>query len=166
MKSTKFGFVAAIAFTAVMFFTGCVDDCKDIACVKGECLEGLCVCTAGYEGVLCDAALNAKYTGLYTLTETCTSGGDSYAVTVAPKSTSQTEVTFSGLYRETAAITAVVAADGLSFTIARQPLLAGFEIEATVGTTVATGATINITYKVWNTTTGLLADTCTGTLAK
>ena len=167
MKNMKFGFVGALAITAAMFFTGCTDPCKDIACVNGDCVEGLCVCATGYEGVLCDAALNAKFSGSYALTETCApSGADNYSVTFTPKSGSQTNVTVSGLYRDATALTAVVGTDGLGFTVAKTPVGNSLDLEVTSGTANATGTSINITYKMYTTGTSTVVDQCTGTLTK
>ena len=49
MKSTKLNFIGALAIAGGMFFTGCTDECKDVVCTNGECVEGSCVCDAGYE---------------------------------------------------------------------------------------------------------------------
>ncbi len=165
MKNMKFGFFGALAIAATMFVTGCTDPCKDVVCVQGECLEGDCVCDAGYEGLDCGKAFNAKFTGSYTLTETCTSGPDSYTVTLTPKSTNPKEITVSGLYREAAGVTGVIGTDGVSFTVARTSLATGLDIEVTVGTANAAGTSINVTYKITNTATGA-TDQCSGTLAK
>jgi hypothetical protein len=166
MKNMKFGFFGALALAATMFATGCTDPCKDVTCVKGECVEGDCVCDTGYEGVDCGTAFNAKMTGSYTLTETCTSGPDNYAVTFTPKSTSAVDVTIAGLYREATALTGAIGADGVSFTVAKTSLTAGLDIEVTSGTSNAAGTSINIGYKIYTAGTTTVVDQCTGTLTK
>jgi hypothetical protein len=167
MKNTTLGFFGAMVLAGSMFFAGCTDPCKDVTCVNGECVEGDCVCDAGYEGLDCSTALNAKFSGSYSLTETCsTSGAASYAVTVAPKSGSQTDASFTGLWEEPQAIvTAKVTASGTGFTIEKQALgTSGFDIEATSGSITADGATITISYTIYSGAT--VVETCTGSLTK
>jgi PKD repeat protein len=136
------------------------------ACVNGLCVDGDCICNAGYEGADCSTAFNAKFSGIYTLSETCTSGADSYSVTASPSSTDPSKATFSGLYRENVGVTAQIGTTGLSFTIARQPIFTGYEIEGTIGTINASGNTINISYRIWSNATNTVVDNCTATLAK
>lgn len=165
----KFGFIGAVAIAMTMFFTGCSDPCKDVTCVQGECVEGDCVCDAGYEGVDCGTALNAKFVGSYALNETCSPSGAAgpYTVAVAAKTGSATEVTFVGLWEVPSNIvTGKVNADGVSFSIARQVITTGFEIEATAGTITADGATMNLSYKIYETAGGTQQDACTATLTK
>ncbi len=167
MKNTTLGFFGALVLAGSMFMTGCSDPCKDVTCVNGECVEGDCVCDAGYEGVDCGTALNAKFSGSYSLTETCsTSGSATYAITVAPKSGSQTDVSLTGLWEEPQAIvTAVVGSNGTSFTIEKQALgTSGFDISATSGSITADGATITISYTIYSGST--VVETCTGSMAK
>jgi hypothetical protein len=169
MKNMKFGFFGALAIAGAMFFTGCTDPCKDVTCVNGECVEGDCVCDAGYEGVDCGTALNAKFAGTYANTETCNPSGPAgpYSITVSPKSGSQTDVTFVGLWEVAANIvTAKVATDGVTFSITRQALSSSFDIEVTTGTISADGKTINVTYKVYATGASVTSDVCTATLVK
>ena len=165
----KFGFIGALAIAATMFFTGCADECKDIVCANGECVDGACVCDAGYEGTLCDAALNAKFSGSYALTETCAPSGAAgpYTVTVAPKSSSAVDVTFVGLWEVPSNIvTATVGTDGTSFSIERQVITTGFEIAAPSGTITADGSTINLSYTIYATGASTASDACTATLTK
>ncbi|MBL0017959.1 MAG: hypothetical protein KA239_03995 [Bacteroidia bacterium] len=168
MKNMKFGFIGALAIAATMFFAGCADECKDIVCANGECVDGACVCDAGYEGTLCDAALNAKFTGSYSNTETCNPSGPAgpYTITLNPKSGSATEVNFVGLWEVPSNIVmGTVGTDGISFTIERQVITTGFDVSAT-GTSNADGSTINITYSVFETGVTTAADVCTAVLTK
>ncbi|MBT8189039.1 MAG: hypothetical protein HKN67_07335 [Saprospiraceae bacterium] len=41
------------------------DPCEDVNCVNGDCIEGTCNCLQGYEGLLCDTEVRAKYFGIY-----------------------------------------------------------------------------------------------------
>ena len=119
MKNMKFGFIGALAIATSMFFAGCADECKDVVCNNGECVTGECVCDAGYESSDCSVAFNAKFSGTYSLAETCdTTGSDAYTVTVAPSSSEPTQANITGLYRETFSVPAVIGTDGVSFTIA------------------------------------------------
>ena len=170
MKNMKFGFVGALAIATAMFFAGSSDPCKDITCANGDCVEGVCVCDAGYEGLSCETAFNAAYTGTYSLTESCTASGAAgpYSVTVAPKSSSTFDVTFVGLWEVPSNIvTAKVSTTAsTSFSIERQTITTGFEIEATGGSISADGKTINLTYKIYATGATTVSDQCTATLTK
>ena len=167
MKNMKLGFFGALAIAGSLFVAGCSDPCKDVTCVNGECVEGDCVCDAGYEGTDCGTAINAKFSGSYSLTETCSvSGSASYAITVAPKSGTTDEINITGLWEEPQAIvTGQVDADGLGFTIERQTLgTTGNQIESTNGTINADGSTITLTYTVYN--GSVTVETCTGSMSK
>lgn len=166
MKKKTFGTFGVLVLAAGLFFTGC-DECKDVTCVNGECASGECVCSDGYEGVDCGTALNAKFSGSYSLTETCsTSGSATYAITVAPKSSGPKDVSFTGLWEEPqAVVSAVVGDNGTSFTIEKQALgTSGFDIAATSGSITADGATITISYTIYSGTN--VVETCTGSLTK
>ncbi len=165
MKNKTQSIIGALFLATSLFFASC-DVCKDVTCVNGECVEGDCICEAGYEGVDCGTALNAKFSGSFSLTETCsTSGNATYAVTVAPKSDPK-EVNFTGLWEEPQAqVTAIVEANGTSFSIEKQALgTSGFDISATTGSITADGATITISYTIYSGST--VVETCTGSMAK
>jgi hypothetical protein len=166
MKNTTLGFFGALVLAGGMFLTGCADECKDVICTNGECVAGDCVCDAGYEGLDCSVALNAKFSGTYGLTETCQpSGQATYSITVAPKSGSQTLVNFTGLWEEAQAIvSAEVAENGTSFTIASQPLGTRPETISGSGTITADGGTITLNYTI--ALAGATVDVCSGSLTK
>ena len=46
-----------------VFLQNCKDPCKDVTCVNGNCLDGTCLCSEGYEGTNCDVETRAKYYG-------------------------------------------------------------------------------------------------------
>ena len=165
---TKLSLFGAL-FVGLIFFAGC-DSCKDMVCVNGECVEATCVCNTGYEGNDCGIALNAKFSGSYSLTETCTlSGGPfTYAITVAPKSGTADEITMTGLWAEPGFVAnGKVSADGLTFTIDRQTVgtLTNRELSAT-GTITADGSTITIAYNAYETGVATALDACTGSMVK
>ena len=162
----KFGFFGAAALAAALFFAGCSDPCKDVVCNNGECVEGDCVCDAKYGGTDCSVAFNAKFSGSYTLNETCdTTGSDSYTVTVAPSSTEPGQANFTGLYRENSTVPAVIGTDGLSFTIAATNVGPGTIESAGTCTSNDAGSSINLVYKFTNTTTGA-HENCTAVLTR
>ncbi len=139
------------------------------ACVNGLCVDGDCICNVGYEGVDCATAYNAKFSGNYSLTETCSPSGVAgpYAVVVGPKSGTVVEATFVGLWESSGpAVTAVIGSSGLSFTIARQVIIAGYDLESSYGVITPNGATINLTYRIYATGGSSILDACTATLAR
>jgi hypothetical protein len=166
MKSLKISLFGML-LTASMFVTGCADQCKDVACVNGECTEGDCICTVGYEGLDCSVALNAKFAGSYSNSESCSvSGTATYAVTFAPKTGTQDEINITGLWESPQAIvTGHVEANGLDFHIERTVLgTTNRDIEATSGTISANGSTITLTYTIYNGTS--VVETCTASFSK
>lgn len=170
MKNSKFGFIGALTIAGGLFFAGCTDPCKDINCNSGECVEGTCVCEAGYEGIDCGTAVNAKFDGTYSLTETCSASGAAgpYSVTVAPSSGSPDGAVFTGLWEESLAqVSAHISSDGLGFHIERAALgSSGFDIECTSGTISTDGTSITMTYSIYATGSSTVADQCTATLTK
>lgn len=72
-----FGFAAVLALT----LTSCADACKDVNCntPNGECVDGDCVCTAGWEGTDCSTTWAGKFVQANASTaDVCTSGTYSY----------------------------------------------------------------------------------------
>lgn len=108
---------------------------------------------------------NTNFTGNYSLNETCTSGPDAYTISLTPVSNSTVNVTVGNLYRANPVV-AVVSASGTSFTIARQPIFTGYDVECTNGTANASGTTLNLTYTIYPTGTNNVADACTATLTR
>lgn len=170
MKNNKFGIFGALVLGAGLFFAGCTDPCKDVVCNNGECVEGECVCDAGYEGVDCATAFNAKFSGTYTNSEVCDSTPDvTYNVTIAPSSAEPARANITGLYEEPAtSVSAVIGDDGVTFTIPSTNIgTTSYGRIETVGnaTSNADGSQITITYKYTNNTTGF-TENCTGTLTR
>jgi hypothetical protein len=147
MKNMKLGLVGVLAIAASLFLTSC-NPCKDVVCNNGDCVEGDCVCNAGYESDDCSAAVNAKFSGRYTLTETCTTtGNDSYAVNLSPDATSPSAALIDSLYREAFTLRLAINDDGLAFTIATTDIGSGSIRTTSAGTSNADGSTINIDYE-------------------
>lgn len=54
---------------ALLIFS-CSEPCDDVNCGdNGTCLEGLCICDDGYEGINCETELRAKFVGLWKSTD-------------------------------------------------------------------------------------------------
>jgi PKD repeat protein len=138
-------------------------------CINGNCVNGTCACDPGYEGVDCGTAVNAKFSGTYSLTESCNTSGAAgpYAVVVSPKSGSVVEVAFVGLWEiPSNVVTAVVSNSGSNFTIARQSIDSSFEIQCSNGTINADGSTINVVYSIFATGGSTALDVCTAVLSR
>ncbi len=45
--------------------TSCGDNCKDVECNTGTCLDGTCECGDGYEGTNCEIEWSGKFIGSY-----------------------------------------------------------------------------------------------------
>ncbi len=76
------------AFSAVTYTSCNPDECKDVVCANGgTCIDGNCSCPTGYEGNLCQNKANAKFAGVYSVTETCGSVPSTpYQVIITPGS--------------------------------------------------------------------------------
>lgn len=59
------------AFLAVTT-TSCGDNCKDVECNTGTCLDGTCECGDGFEGTNCEIEWSAKFVGSYLGTDVVT----------------------------------------------------------------------------------------------
>ena len=167
MKTLKLQLLSTLLL-ATLTLTGCKDECKDVTCVQGACVDGNCVCDAGYEGSDCSQGINAKLSGEYTVNETCTLNGQrAYTIEMAPKTGTTNQFILSGLYNlgSIYKLTAVMGSDGASFTIARQEHGSGFEIESSNGTLTSDGKTLTLTYTAYLTGSST-SETCTATLTR
>lgn len=55
----------------------CTDPCSNVDCgINGVCIEGDCVCDAGYDGTECNIIIRSVFTGLYDVEEICDSDPD------------------------------------------------------------------------------------------
>jgi hypothetical protein len=141
------------------------DPCHNVTCVNGNCVNGACDCDPGYEGQNCGTTVNAKFSGAYVMTESCSvTGSATYAVAVAPKSGGPSEAHFNGLGQMAQSlVTAQVNANGTDFTIQRQAIGGGLEIFGT-GNITLDGNTITLSYTIYNGTSTV--ETCMGSLSK
>ncbi|MEM6271589.1 MAG: hypothetical protein AAF998_19285 [Bacteroidota bacterium] len=152
----------AVAFVLLCYVSTAIsscDACRSVDCVNGSCDRGDCICTAGYEGAVCDIPVNAKFVGTFTTEEACTAGSDDYEIQVQVIEGSNTGLRFIGLWdqpRDT--IEVQIADDGFSFTITRQAY-AGKEIEGAgeIGSSLESG---NLNYRVYEPGAANAFDTC------
>jgi hypothetical protein len=168
IKMKKIHRLFATLLLASLCCLGCNSDCKDVSCVNGECSKGECLCTTGYEGLDCATALNAKFSGNYRASETCTGAAvRTYGVTVVPQAGASTVVAFTGLWGQAGkTANAVVTLSGTAFLIQRQAISGtSYDLEAPSGTITADGKTIDLAYNIyWSDSTLLTA--CTAVLER
>lgn len=149
----------------LLFIFGCRDKCERLDCLKGGCIEGKCVCDAGYEGGLCETAFNEKFVGTYTLVESCTAGDDTYEVSVFRNPNNPSEITIFGLWeQEDAPFTAVIWEDGTTFASPAQVL--NDKRVVLQATSDVSGNNIELTYEVYNPGVSSPFDICQATLEK
>ena len=68
-------------------------------------MEGDCVCEQGYEGTDCASPYNAKFSGPFSLQETCNPFDPSaYSISLAPDTATVDEVWLSGLARDSTSL--------------------------------------------------------------
>ena len=70
------------AFLAVTT-TSCGDNCKDVECNTGTCLDGTCECGVGYEGTNCEIESSGKFVGNYDGTDICNTGTFDYSMKIS-----------------------------------------------------------------------------------
>ncbi len=151
--------ILGVAAVATIGMVSCTTDaCKDVDCgLYGTCVEGDCVCDTGYEGVNCDTEERADFIGTYNVTEACTSGNYTYAITVTTSATGVTSVIITNFGDYGVNVNATVNGDNL--TIASQTVGGG----TFSGTGQISGNILTITYNV---TAGTSTDDCTMTCTK
>ncbi len=151
-----FGFAAAMSLT----LTSCADPCKDVNCNNGECVEGDCVCEAGWEGSDCLTEWSEKFvTNNAGATDVCTSGNYNYTVDVLSVNESTIQIINLGDFNTVATVTATIT-DGSDLTINMAADAAGRQW---VGTGTLNGSTLTINYVV--TFDDGTFDTCTATIS-
>lgn len=61
MENFKF-----LLFACLLLFSCKNDPCDDVVCAnEATCLEGICDCTEGYEGTLCDVEMRSNFYGTW-----------------------------------------------------------------------------------------------------
>jgi len=95
--------------------TSCGDNCKDVECNTGTCLDGTCECGDGFEGTNCEIEWSAKFVGEYTGFDKC--GTDVFTLQSPAKVTrvSETSIKIDNFAGFLSQLTATVSSsDGLT----------------------------------------------------
>lgn len=72
MKTKFFQILGVVAVSVISFNSCTTDACKDVDCgINGECVDGDCVCDAGYTGVNCETAWATAFLGTYAGVDSC-----------------------------------------------------------------------------------------------
>jgi hypothetical protein len=176
MKILKITLFCLLTMSAFML-TGCrKDPCETADCVNGVCSEdpddrkaAICTCSPGYETENCSKGINAKLSGEYTYDENCTLNGqrNDLLAEITPKAGTTNEFIIGGLWDQgfNRQVTAVMGTNGTTFTIARQPNGAGYEIESSNGTLTSDGKTLTLTYTATFPPSGF-TEICTAVLTR
>jgi hypothetical protein len=168
MKTRIFQILGVAAIATIGLASCETDACQDVDCgTNGTCVEGDCVCDAGYEGTNCDTEERADFLGNYLLNETCPSGSIvDYAVTINPSGSDVTKILingFGGFQCGGSNIVVEATVDGDNLTIANQEFCQGqITITSGNGTINSAGLVINLTYSA---DYGVV-ETCTATYTK
>jgi hypothetical protein len=141
------------------------DHCYQRSCGNGYCASGTCICDAGYEGNTCNEPVNQKYAGNYFVTQNCDStGSGGYSAVINAVSGTLTQFRITNLYNFGTSI-GLVGSDRNQFTIARQPLNSGYDVDAT-GTMSADARSITLAFTVYAMGSSVAMDKCTATMVK
>ena len=152
------------AFSAVTYTSCNKDECKDVTCSNGgTCVSGVCQCPAGWEGTNCETRSNAKYVGVWAVTESC--GGtnsDPYQVTITADPANPAKVLVSNLGNYDCTVGGTIVFDAVvnTTTITINDEACGTQMNAT-GTYNNGSISFSYTAKY-----GVTTDNCTATLTK
>jgi hypothetical protein len=151
--------ILGVAAVATIGMVSCTTDaCKDVDCgTNGTCLEGVCLCDTGYEGVNCDTEERADFIGTYNVTEVCASGDYTYSITVTTSATGISSIIVTNFGDYDVNINGTVVGDNVTF--ASQTVGGG----TFSGTGQVNGNVLTISYNV---TAGTSTDDCTMTCIK
>jgi len=172
MKNVKYIF-SVLFFFLIFMMSSCSDPCKDVQCVNGECIDGVCDCLVGFEGDDCNTLFKTKFFGDYTmLMETCTGPGSGmvpYSISITDSQIgSSGPLTFfiEGLYGNSDGAIGFIDSNGLDFTFSRTVFgFFGIEMDGS-GTFNPADNSIQVTYSRYDPDSGSVLDGCTGTIVK
>lgn len=159
MKKRIFQILGVVAVATVGMTSCDTDPCADVECGEyGTCLEGDCVCDAGFEGTNCDVLSRDEFIASYAVSESCTSGNYTYNGTVSASATGMDKIVF-GNFGDFG-VDLVGTVDDNSVTFASQ---SGGTTATFSGSGQISGNILTITYTV---TDGTDSDSCTMTCTK
>lgn len=157
--TTTFLGLAIVTTLSLLSLNSCTKDpCKDTTCENSgvpteDGDDCFCLCPTGYEGTTCGTLVRAKFIGTFNAAETCTSGNDTYSITIAAVTSDDKKVTVLNLYNAGILVNGDVNSDG-GITIPNQAFGSG----TISGTISSTGA---VTYTV---AAGGASDGCSFTI--
>jgi hypothetical protein len=161
MKKITANFLGLALLTSVSLFSlsSCDQDpCKDTTCLNsgtptedGE--ECFCLCPTGYEGTDCGTLVRAKFIGTFNASEVCTSGNDTYSITINSVASDDKKVQIVNLYNAGISVNGEVNSDG-GITIANQAFGTG-----TISGTISSAGAVSYTV-----TAGGASDGCSFTI--
>ena len=134
-----------LLLSTAAFLGGCKKDpCKDVTCQNGgSCVDGSCVCPAGFEGTNCEVSTRAKFLGLYNVTETCPCEVYSYQFTISAGSSSATAIIIDNI-SHWGPVNGTVSGNSLTIPT-QQAFDSGFSITVT-GSGQLSGNILNMSY--------------------
>lgn len=134
--------------------------CGNYICMAGSCVDGSCVCAAGFEGKSCESAVIEKYLGRHLGFEECVFGpGRFYEVGIIPSDTNVQVVQIQNLGNFGALVRGELKSDG-SIDIPLQNMGSRFTISGTV--TIA-DTMVSVNYALRENPPGNLNSNCTWT---
>ena len=68
-----------------IFSNSCTDECKDVNCNNGICIEGNCSCDFGWTGNACDTKISSKFFGNWTGILDCINDTVSFEIEDVPE---------------------------------------------------------------------------------
>lgn len=132
--------ILGVAAIATIGMVSCdTDACKDVECgVNGTCLEGDCVCDAGYEGVSCETEERTKFVGDWDFTDSCIPGSANSSE-IKRSNAEVTRVLVSNILGTDLEGQAYAVVDGVKITIPSQPVT---DVDGDTWTVSSTSGTI------------------------
>ncbi|MCD6062358.1 MAG: EGF-like domain [Flavipsychrobacter sp.] len=165
IRNIAFSALLALGAFTAMTYTACnKDECEDVVCQNGgTCVDGVCQCSTGWEGTLCDTKSNAKFVGTWSVAETCgTTPSNPYQVIITADASDPTKVVVSNLGNYNCTVTGAIVFNGTvsGNTLTVNDNKCSTQMNAT-GTLANGVLTINYTASF-----GATIDNCTATLSK